>query len=260
MTEAQLRERIRQPQTGMNVRVPARTRFTPAAQDFVKQWRLNVTWGEELPAAAPDASERLAADQQPAWDRAVEFPVKLEGALPTCSTCGMPVKSKPEHLTQLNADHFAPKNTPRIRLRGKLDTLHALVLLAGSQARAAQRPDLAAHLETLAAYCREIVSAEYNERAAAPLVLAGVDEETLHKATHHPDTAFGIAHILPDTQDAPLLLWLNYLRCAAREAEIAALDAFTDAENRVTQPSLVKAANRLSSAVYYLELLLKAGS
>lgn len=260
MTEAQLRDRIRQPQAGMSVRVPAGTRFSPAAQDFVKQWRLNVTWGEDPPATAAGASARLPADQRPAWDRAVEFPVKLEGALPTCSTCGMPVKPKPEHLTQLNADHFVPKNTPRIRLRGKLDTLHALVLLVGSQARAAQKPDLAADLETLAAYCREIVSAEYNERAAAPLALAGVDEETLHKATHHPETAFGIPHILPDTNDAPLLLWLNYLRCAAREAEIAALDAFTDAENKVTQPSLVKAVNRLSSAVYYLELLLKAGS
>lgn len=253
MTESELRELLRQPQPGVTLTVPPGTRFSPAAQDFIKQWQLEVVFSEGA-AGSPAPN---SAGSRPAWDRPAEFPVKMEGPLPTCATCGMPVTSKPEHLTQVNAEHFAPKNIPRIRFRGKMDTLHALVLLVGAQARAAQRPDLAAHLETLAAYCREIMSAEYNERPVAPLTLAGVDEEALHKATHHPEETLGVSHVLPQAGDMPLLLWLNYLRCQARETELSALDAFAAGpEYRVANPSLVKAVNRLSSAVYYLELLL----
>jgi len=255
MTEADLRDRIRQPQAGATLTVPPGTRFSPSAQDFIKHWRLEVAFAEALEPPPPAGQDR------PAWDRKVEFPVKLEGALPRCTTCGMPVKSKPEHLTQLDAEHFTPKNTPRIRFRGRMDTLHGLVLLVGAQARAASRPELAAHLDTLAAYCREIMSAEYHQRDVAPLTLAGADEESIHKATHRPDAVFGIPHILPESGDAPLLLWLNYLRCQARETELIALDTFAgEPEYRVSNPSLVKAVNRLSSAVYYLELLFKVGT
>ncbi len=255
MTETELRERIRQPQPGMTLPVPPGTRFSPAAQDFIKHWQLEVVVAETPPPAAE------AAEARPAWDRGAEFPINTTGPLPTCTTCGMPVTAKPEHLTQLDAEHFAPKTSPRIRFRGKMDTLHALVLLVGAQAREAKRTDLAGHLDTLAAYCREMMSAEYHERPVAPLTLAGVDEETLHEATHHPDAVLKVSHILPGAGDPALLLWLNYLRCQARETEIAALDAFAAGpEYRVTQPSLLKAVNRLSSAVYYLELLYKVGT
>lgn len=262
MTEVDLRNRIRQPQAGATLTVPPGTRFSPAAQDFIKHWRLEVVFAQaaQHPLSADGAQGETEGDR-PAWDRKVEFPVKLEGALPRCTTCGMPVKSKPEHLTQLDAEHFAPKNTPRIRFRGRMDTVHGLVLLVGARARADNRAELAAHLDTLAAYCREIMSAEYHGRDVAPLTLAGADQESIHNATHRPDAVFGIPHILPESSDAPLLLWLNYLRCQAREAELIALDAFVgEPEYRVSNPSLVKAVNRLSSAVYYLELLFKVGT
>lgn len=259
MTEAELRELIRQPQPGLTLTVPPGTRFSPAAQDFIKHWQLDVVFAEG--AQIPLTGSAAAGNgNRPAWDRAAEFPVKVEGTPPICTTCGMSVTIKPEHLTQLDAEHFAPKNVPRIRFRGKVDTLHGLMLLVGAQARAANRLDLAGHLDSLAAYCREIMSAEYNERPAAPLTLAGLDEETLHKATHHPDETLGLPHITPGSGDPALLLWLNYLRCLARETELTALDAFAAGpEYRMTNPSLVKAVNRLSSAIYYLELLFKAG-
>jgi len=254
MTEAELRDLIRQPRAGMTVTVPPGTRFSPSAQDFIKHWQLEIVYsaGAPLPPPAPAAP--------PAWERPAAFPFQTSGPLPTCAVCGMPVTAKPEHLTQLDAEHFAPKNIPRIRFRGQLDTLHGLVLLVGAQARSAQRPELAGHLETLAAYCRELMSAEYNERPVAPLQLAGLDEEALHKATHHPQATLGVGHVIPDSGSPPLLLWLNYLRCLARETELAALDAFvTGPEYRVTRPDLIKAVNRLSSAIYYLELLLVKG-
>lgn len=253
VTESQLRSLIRQPQQGMTVHFPKGTHFSPSATDFIKQWQLDVVYDENGEIAAAEEVKK------PAWDKPGTFPVVLTGDLPRCTTCGMPVKPKPEHMTQLDANHFSPKNTPRIRFRGKMDSLHALFLLAAARSKAEKLPKLAAHLNTLAAYCREITSAEYNLRPVAPLVLDGLNDDELRKATHHPDTAIGIPHVIPSADDPEILHWLNLLRCQAREAEITGLDAFAPLGGEVNEPELVRAVNRLSNAVYYLELLFVAG-
>lgn len=253
VTEAQLRNQIRQPQKGMSVRLPADARLSPSAQDFLKEWNMKViTEGESSSPAGQPAPK-------PAWDKPGEFPVVLSGELPRCTTCGMPVKPKPEHMTQLDSSHFAPKTHPRVRLRGKLDSLHGLFLLVGAQARKAARPKLAEMLDTLAAYCREISSAEYNQRSVAPLQLDGKSDDQLRKATHSPKESIGIDHIVPAPEDSELLLWLNYLRTQVRETEITTLEAITCYEgSQPEEPELARAVNRLSNAVYYLELMLKA--
>lgn len=261
VTESDLRDRVRQPQPGQSVTVPPGARFSPSAVDFIKQWQLRVVYGdgkEGGSASHPGPTPPLSA--RPGWDKPGTFPVVLEGEIPRCTTCGMPVTGKPEHLTQVDAGHFAPKNSPRIRFRGKLDTIQGLCLLAAARARTFNLPQLADHLDTLAAYCREILSAEYNGREAAPIALAGLDEAALRKATHDPRQYVGIDHIVPSSEDHEILHWLNYLRCQAREAELVALDVVAPYPGFTTgHPSIAQAVNRLSSAVYYLELLFKAG-
>ena len=259
VTEAELRDRVRQPQTGMKVSVPKGTMFSPSAADFIKQWRMEVVY--EDPVSVPPAENPNPRNgaESPAWDKPSQFPVKLTGDLPTCITCGTPLKHKPEHMTQLNAGLFAPKSNLRIRLRGKLDTLQALCLLIGAIAREKEVGWLVERLETLAAYCREMMSAEYNERPVAPLVLDGLDEARLRKVTHHPQEEMGMPHLTPDTSDDVLFLWLNYLRCQSREAEIVAIDTFGGEASGSDPYNLVQAMNSMSSAVYYLELLYKQG-
>jgi ethanolamine utilization cobalamin adenosyltransferase len=162
---------------------------------------------------------------------------------------------KPDHMTQLDTGHFAAKTHPRVKLRGRLDTLHALVMLAAAEARRYQLPPLAAHLDTLAAYCREIQSAEYHQRVVQPLAVAGKSEDEIHEISHWPDKHLGIAHLTPGPDDHAILHWMNYVRTQTREAEVAALETYPPPE----RPDLSRALNRLSSAVYYLELLFKAG-
>jgi len=186
--------------------------------------------------------------------------VQFSGERPRCPVCGQPVHDKPEHMTQLDATHFAPKNIPRIRFRGKMDSVQGLMQLIAARARSWRLADLAGHLDTLAAYCREIVSAEYNDREVAPIEVAGLDEAALREATHHPQKVLGIPHLTPGPDDHEILHWLNYLRAQVREAELDALDAFAPSPMyEPTRPDLIRALNRLSSAVYYLELLYKAG-
>lgn len=56
VTEAQLRDQIRRPQKGMRVRLPANARLSPSAQDFLKEWNIEVIL-EDAPDGAAAADE-----------------------------------------------------------------------------------------------------------------------------------------------------------------------------------------------------------
>ena len=256
ITEAELRELWRGGR-GTIPPLPRGVRFTPSARDFINEWGIRLTWLDEAPPSPPAGDD--APPDRPAWDRPAEFPVKLEGALPVCAACGQPVADKPGHMAQLDAGHYAPKNAPRFRFRGKMDTLHAQVLVAMAVARRCNLPQLADYLATVAAYCREVASADYNDRPVAPLQLGGLSADQIREYTHNPRQMLGVEHLTPGPHDHEALLQLNLLRCQVREAELLAATVFTGNDGQLTRPDLVQALNRLSSAVYYLALLLKAG-
>jgi ethanolamine utilization cobalamin adenosyltransferase len=247
VTEADLREQVRRPVQGARVAIPAGAVLSPSARDFAAAWQL-----ELVPQAAG------AAKATATWDHPGDFPVRLDGEVPACAVCGSAVSVKPGHLTQVDAGHFGPKNSPRMRLRGCLDEIHALALLAANRALADGHEVLAGHLESVAAYCRELLSAEYQGRAAGALVVDGLDEAAVHAATHDPQGILGVPHVVPAAADPEVLHWLNLLRCRVRAAELAALDAFpADLELPPARRTITHGLNRLSSAVYYLELELR---
>jgi len=251
ITESELRE-FWQNGRGQLPAFPPGTRFSASAQDFIKNHQVEVRF---------DGSSNSSIDNSSSWDRPGSFPVILTGPLPVCSECGQPLQAKPEHMTQIDAGHFAPKTSPRLVLRGRVDSLHAFVMLVASTARRFELPELAHHLDTLAAYCREIMSAEYNLRPVAPLVMMGKSEQDLHEISHWPDKYLGIAHIVPGPYDHEILHWLNLLRTQCREVEVVVLQAFPadGIDPSGARNSLSRALNRLSSAVYVLELYFQAG-
>ena len=63
---------------------------------------------------------------------------------------------------------------------------------------------------------------------------------------------------MPEVTDGPQILQLNRARCAAREAELAAVEAFSDREGNPTRPDILRAMNRMSSMVYILMIQAKA--
>jgi ethanolamine utilization cobalamin adenosyltransferase len=258
VSEVELRAQLGPPRHGATVDVPPGARLTPAAADLVRAWSLEL---REVPGASAEGPRATTVDgaarsaAAAGWDVPGRFPVVLEGDVPVCVTCGTEVRRKPSHLTQLDARFFAPKTDARVRLRGRFDTLQALALLVAARARADGWPDLASDLDTVAAYCRELLAAEYQLRAPGALRVAGLDEDTLHHASHHPEEAVGLPHLVPDASHPEILHWLNLLRCQVREAEMTALDAFPPEHHPGTEGgALARAVNRLSSAVYYLEL------
>lgn len=248
VTESQLREQLRCPVVGAQVTVPAGSRLSPSAADFVAQWQLVVV--DDQPAACSESARQ-------GWDTPSVFPVQPVHH-PRCITCGGEITSKTSALTQLDDHHFALKTHPRIELRGKLDSLHAMVLLVQRIAHDCDASGTEADLGTLAAYCRELLSSEYHERPCAQLSMDGVSEDEMHRATHDPKRALGIDHLTIDSTEPVLQHWLNVLRTQTRELEIAALRTFGDLP-RPHEATICHGLNRLSSAFYFIALHLKAG-
>lgn len=57
VTETELRDKIRVPRLGVVLSFPPGTRFSPSAQDFIKQWRIEIrTEQPAAPAANKDSS------------------------------------------------------------------------------------------------------------------------------------------------------------------------------------------------------------
>ncbi|MBB1585850.1 MAG: hypothetical protein HG423_003470, partial [Propionibacterium sp.] len=184
VTEAELRDQLRRPTLGATVTVPAKARLTPSAQDFIKQWQLKrVDPSQPAPRTAPAASSpsappRSGETDDTSWQQESVFPINRPQH-PRCDCCGGELTRKGDNMTQLNDEVFVVKTHPRIRLRGKFDSLHALVLMAECKARSTGPDWLAESLAVLAAYCRELTSAEYHQRVVAPLSLPGWDEKSI---------------------------------------------------------------------------------
>ena len=157
------------------------------------------------------------------------------------------LEEKPEHMTHLNAQLLVHKNHPRIRFRGKLDTLEAELLLCQGTA---------AHLVTpvgeILALARLLIRCDVLEEPVPPGKLLGLTEEELRKRSHFPQDYYGQPHFMPSVTDGEVILRLNRARCAAREAELAAANAFADREGNPTRADILRALNRMSSVLYLL--------
>ncbi len=230
ITESELREWWRNGKGSLPA-FPAGTRFSPSAQDLIKDHNLEIRFEDET-LQTPNS--------------------KLQTSRPAAPS---------------DEETGAPERGARLRLRGKLDSLHAFAMLAAAEARRYQLPPLAEGLDTVAAYCREIQSAEYQARPVQPLALAGKSEEEIQDISHRPERHLGLAHVMPGAEDHAILHWLNTLRTMARETEIVAREAFPAPEraDRSALPaaagqSLARALNRLSNGIYYLELLFNSGA
>lgn len=164
------------------------------------------------------------------------------------------MEEKPEHMTHLNSQILVPKTHPRILFRGRMDTLEAELLLCAQHADSKTRE----HLQEVLNYARLILRWDVLNEPVQEMSLCGLTQAELRQRSHRPQEFYGQPHFAPDFSDTALLLQLNRARCAAREAELAAVAAFTDRESNPTRTDLLQAMNRLSSMLYILMIQQKA--
>ena len=166
---------------------------------------------------------------------------------------GAVMAQKPEYMTHLNAEFLVDKTHPRIAFRGVMDSLEAALLLAAAEAEGNIRNQL---LEALA-YTRYLLGQEVLEQPIVCEALGGMDEQQLRERSHRPQDFYGKPHFMPSPEDNKSLLLVNFARCKAREAELAAVKAFQNQEGLPQRLDLLQALNRLSSFLYLIMIQLK---
>ncbi len=166
---------------------------------------------------------------------------------------GAYLEEKPEHLTHLNGELLVPKTHPRIRFRGKMDSLEAELLLTQLTAE-----HLAAQLGEILALARQILRCEVLNEPLKAETLCGLTQQEQRTRSHFPQDYYGQPHFMPSWEDGMVIARLNRTRCAAREAELAAVAAFTDAAGNLSRTDLPQALNRMSSMLYLLMIQEKA--
>ena len=192
--------------------------LTPGARDWLSRERIAILPGE---TAKPE-QYRL-----------------LSGAM---------LAEKPEQMTHLNGDVLVLKTHPRIRFRGAMDSLEAELLLCGLRCQGQLRKDI----EEILALARMLIRCEVMEESVPDGKLCGLTEEEMRSRSHRPQDYYGQAHFMPDVSDGAQVLWLNRARCAARNAELAAVHAFSDREGNPTRVDILQALNRMSIMLYIL--------
>ena len=164
-------------------------------------------------------------------------------------------EEKPEHMTHLNGEVLVPKTHPRIRFRGKMDTLEAELILCQ---RISGAPEGA--LGEILDLSRKILRCDVLEEPLIWDTLCGLSEQEQRERSHMPQDYYGQPHFMPQASDGPVIAGLNRARCFAREAELAAVEAFSDREGNLLREDIPKALNRMSSMLYLLMIQEKAKS
>ena len=162
-------------------------------------------------------------------------------------------EDKPEHLTHLNAEVLVPKTHPRILFRGKMDTLEAELILCQLADTALRSP-----VGEILALAREILRCDVLDQPLPERKLWGLTEEEQRRRSHFPQEFYGQPHFMPSFEDGMAIARLNRARCAAREAELSAVEAFRDREGCPTRLDILRALNRMSSMLYILMIQQKA--
>ena len=200
--------------------------------------------GDSLTSGARDYLHRERIEILPAEQGKPERYQLLSGGF---------LEEKPEHMTHLNGDVLVPKDHPRILFRGKLDTLEAELILC-------QLADtvLVGPVGEILVLARQIMRCDVLEEKLVWDRLCGLTEAEQRKHSHFPQDYYGQPHFMPSVADGKVIARLNRARCAAREAELAAVTAFRDREGNPTRTDLLKALNRMSSMLYILMIQWKS--
>ena len=165
---------------------------------------------------------------------------------------GLPLgREKPEEMTHLRGNLLVKKSSPRIAFRGKLDSLEAAILEAQALAHRQNAPAVRDGLGEVLEQVRLVLGAEVKDQPLEEVPILGMDQARLRQVSHNVKGAFGIDHPIPSWEMGELALRLNTLRTQVRETELAAAVAF-EAPGETPRPDIIRALNRLSSAVYIL--------
>ena len=163
------------------------------------------------------------------------------------------LSAKPEHMTHLHGNVLVSKTHPRIAFRGAVDTLEAELLLCQIAAPAYEK-----ELGEILTLARDVIRWDVLNEPVQVRPLCGLGSDELRSHSHLPQAYYGQPHFMPQAKDGAVILTLNKARCAARSAELAAVNAFLDKDGVPIRPDILQVMNRISSMLYILMIREKA--
>lgn len=138
------------------------------------------------------------------------------------------------------------KDSPRIELRGRLDSLNATIIFLQTDS---QSQEFVADLEEVKAVVNRIQRCEACGKIfEGGFTVRGLDSEELYERSHNPAKYYGLSHILPHHEMGRESAMMNLLRTLVRETELCAVRTFGHEDPL----NICHILNRLSSAVYIL--------
>lgn len=226
------------PEGSKELHVEQGTILTPSAWDFIRENDIKLCFDE----ASKGFDSMTVTPLGGGGGRAVYKELET----------GREVSRKGEDMTHLRGNILVPKTHPRIKFRGKLDSLMAQVIEAQLTASESGSRRTAEDLGEILTYLRKIMSAEVKDQPLESISFMGMDSERIRYVSHHVRESFGIDHPSPDYRMGRLCVSLNSLRTAVRELELTAAETFSDEDGKCTRTDILEGLNRLSSCVYIL--------
>lgn len=167
---------------------------------------------------------------------------------------GERLAEKPDFFTHLFGMTLVAKNHPRIEFRGKIDAMQSEVIEAQTIAAQYGKSELVEELNQILLYLRQMLASEYTNHLLLPFSLLNMSADEWRLASHRPESYLGekVHHAAPDYRQGPVAVRLNTLRTKIRELEVSAAKTFITGRGECSRPDLLKALNRLSSAIYAL--------
>lgn len=244
-TEAELRSQLRRPEYGAVVHTAPGASFTPAARDFVNQWRLVVV-DDGLPAKAqPRFGRRSTAELVPAARQ--QLVPKLAPHAQGVRHCADAPKSAPE------ASALAGGQL-RVLLRAKLESVRAMMVIAQGQAKAEHLDWLDSQLGTMLSYCFELSAAEASERTVPECTI-----ETSSGARTNAVTTSTAGRPRIDGHSPVTQQWLNLVVALIGETQVLAELCLAQCSPAVAQ-SICAGLKSMTTNFYHCQRRLAEGS
>ncbi|MDN5330899.1 MAG: ethanolamine utilization cobalamin adenosyltransferase [Tepidanaerobacteraceae bacterium] len=256
LTEIDIRNELRKMGPVNKFVISPGTILTPAARSYLNENKIEIIVADDT--KKEESANAKAKDEvgckKGAEDGAGGNPGRYEVLVSNIKT-----NEKPEGFTHLYGNKLVPKIHPRVKLRGKIDSLEAFIIKAQVLAEKNKVKKLAEDLEEILKTVRQLMRAEVLSEPVEDLNILGFKEDEIRRISHNPKGSIGVEHFMPDYKMGELMAELNLIRTQIREVELYACEAFFDPNEGFIRADIIKALNRLSSAVYIMMCWLRAG-
>jgi ethanolamine utilization cobalamin adenosyltransferase len=253
LTEIDLRTNLKKMGPIATYKVPLGTILTPAARSFLTENKIDIVFSDENVVPEKEKKDRGQSNSPTDDDKALrKHKYLLMGV-------GVGIDQKPEAYTHLYANNLVPKYHPRIKLRGRIDSLEAHIIIAQVKAKQYKMENMVKDLEEVLTLARNILRAEVLSEPLEEFTLFGLSEQEIREISHNPKKTMGIPHFMPAHDMGEMMAHLNLVRTQVRETELAAVETFFNPTEGLQREDIIKALNRMSSAVYVMMCRLKAG-